>query len=51
MAFSRESISVALLLLAVASLVVLARRRREMLEFVRERWSVLLIGEVVFLLA
>ena len=51
MAFSRASISVALLLLAVASLVVLARRRREMLEFVRERWSVLLIGEVVFLLA
>ena len=51
MAFSRGSISLALLLLAVASLLVLARRRREMFEFVRERWSVLLIGEVVFLLA
>ena len=51
MAFSRESISVALLLLAVASLLVLARRRREMLDFVRERWSLLLIGEAVFLLA
>ena len=51
MAFSRESISLALLLLAVASLLILARHRREMLEFVRKRWSVLLIGEVVFLLA
>ena len=51
MAFSRASISLALLLLAITSLLVLARHRRDLWEFVRARWSILLISEAVFLLA
>ncbi|MCH7744910.1 MAG: glycosyltransferase family 39 protein, partial [Chloroflexi bacterium] len=51
MAFSRGSISLALVLLALASGVAIARRRRELAAFVRERWSLLLIGEIVFLTA
>ena len=51
MAFSRASISVALLGLTLTSVVILARRRREFITFVRERWSILLIGEVIFLAA
>ncbi len=51
MAFSRGSINLALVLLALASAVAIARRRRELAAFVRERWSLLLIGEIVFLVA
>ena len=51
MAFSRASIGLAILLLALISALVLARRRHEIVSFVRERWRVLLIGEAVFLVA
>ena len=51
MAFSRASIGLAILLLALVSALVLARRRREIVSFVRKRWPILLIGEAVFLLA
>ena len=49
--FSRGSISLALVLLAVVSLGILAFRRQEILGFVRERWSLLLIAEFIFLVA
>ena len=51
MPFSRASIGVALLMLAGASAVVLVGRRRQILEFVRARWQIILIGEALFLLA
>ena len=51
MAFSRASVSVALLLLAVASLVALAGRGPEITTFLRERWRIVAVGEAVFLLA
>ena len=51
MAFSPGSISLAVLLLALVSAVAVARRRRELASFVRERWRGLAIMEVVFLVA
>jgi YYY domain-containing protein len=51
MAFSREAIAIGLVAVGLASAVIFALRRREMLAFVRERWPVLLIGEAVFLAA
>ena len=51
MAFSRASIGLALLVLVAASTLVLARRWREMLEFVRRRWPLILIAEGLFLVA
>ena len=51
MAFSRTSISVAVAGLAAASLLALCLRREEILAFVRRRWPVLLVGEVLFLAA
>ena len=47
MAFSRASIGLAILMLALVSALVLARRRREIVSFVRERWPILLIWEAV----
>ncbi len=51
MAFSRASISVALLALAVPSALLAARQRRELADFLRRRWPALLAGEAVFLAA
>ena len=51
MAFSRASISVALLGLALVSALVVARRRGEIQAFLRQRWPLLLIGEAIFLAA
>ncbi|MCH9038764.1 MAG: glycosyltransferase family 39 protein [Chloroflexi bacterium] len=50
-AFSRGSIALALVVVAAASLVVLRRNRREMLDYLRRRWSVLAISEAVFMAA
>ena len=51
MAFSRASIGVAVAGLAFASLLVARWNREEMLDFIRNRWRVLLIGEALFLVA
>ena len=51
MAFSGASIGAALLVVGVASAVMAVRKRRELVEFVRRRWPVLAVGEVVFLAA
>ena len=51
MQFSRASIAVALVLLFGASMVVLVRRRREIVDFVRRRWAALVVAELVFLVA
>ena len=50
MAFSRGSIMLAVVLLASASAIVLARRRGELVEFVKRHWRVLAVAEAVFLL-
>ena len=50
-AFSPRSIALGAVILAAVSSVVLIYRREEMLDFIRRRWSVLLIGEVVFMAA
>ena len=51
MAFSSTSIGVGVLVVGVASAVVALRRRRELIDFVRRRWPVLAVGEVIFLVA
>jgi YYY domain-containing protein len=49
--FSPRSIALAAVILAAVSGVVLTYRRDDMVDFVRRRWSLLLIGEIVFLAA
>jgi YYY domain-containing protein len=49
--FSPRSIALAALILAGVSGVVLTYKRDDIVEFVRRRWSLLLIGEIVFLAA
>ena len=51
MAFSQGSIAVGASVVALGSLLVLARSRDEIVAFIKSRWRVLLIGEAVFLLA
>ena len=51
MEFGRESVGVAVLLVAAVSAGLLVVRRREMLEAVRRRWGIFLIGEAVFVVA
>ena len=51
MSFSRSSVGLALLVLGAVSVVTLARRRRQFLDFVRQRWRLVLIAEVIFLAA
>ena len=51
MAFSRGSILVALFLLALIAAAILVAKRKEITEFVRRRWRLLLIAEVIFLAA
>ena len=49
--FSPRAIALAALLLAAASAIVMINWRGEIVEFLRRRWSVLVIGELVFLAA
>ena len=51
MAFSRASITAALVLLFVVSLVVMAWRGREIVDFIKARWRLLAAMEALFLLA
>ncbi len=51
MSFSVASINLTIGLLAVASAVAVFVRRREMLDFVRRRWRIILTAEAVFLVA
>ena len=51
MAFSPASIAIAIAGLASVSTLVASRRRDEILSFVRRRWPVLLVSEVLFLAA
>ena len=51
MAFSRASIVVGLLVLGGVALAIAVRNRRELADFVRRRWRLLLIAEAVFLAA
>ena len=51
MAFSRASIALAIALMALVSLGILAFRWKEIIDFVRRRWSALLIAELIFLVA
>ena len=49
--FGRGAIVIAVLLLAAISALALAKRRRELVDFVRDRWRIILVGELLFLLA
>ncbi len=49
--FTRETIAIAVACLGGISAVTLYRQRRQVLDFVRRRWPIILVGEVVFLLA
>ena len=49
--FSRLSIVLAVALMAAVSLGILTFRWREISDFIRRRWSVLLVGEIIFLAA
>ncbi len=51
MAFSLASIALVIALMSVVSLGILAVKWREMLDFVRRRWSALLIAELIFIAA
>ena len=49
--FSQPTIWLAFILVGLVSLGILLKTRGEMLAFVRQRWRVLLIGEILFLVA
>ena len=51
MGFSRASVLVGILTVALLSALVLVRAWREILEFLRSRWRLVAIGEVLFLVA
>ena len=51
MAFSRASIALAIALMALISLGILVFRRKEIIDFVRRRWSALLVAELIFIAA
>ncbi|MCH8309797.1 MAG: glycosyltransferase family 39 protein, partial [Chloroflexi bacterium] len=51
MAFSQASVAVAVVALFVVSLMVLARQRDAIKEFLRQHWKVVTIGEAVFIAA
>ena len=50
-AFSRVSIFVAVVLLYLVSAAILIRERHDLAAFIRRRWPVLLIGELLFVVA
>ena len=49
--FSRESIGISALVVALLSAVILVTRRRELAGFVRQQWRVMVVGEALFLAA
>jgi YYY domain-containing protein len=49
--FTRGSIGLAMLLVVVLSTVALVRGHRQIVDFVRTRWPIILTGELLFLLA
>ena len=51
MEFGRESVAVAALLVAAVSVASIALRWRELLDAVRRRWGIFLVGEAVFVAA
>ena len=51
LSFSRLSVLVGLLLLGLVSTAILRRRGREILDFLREKRRVIIVGEVLFLVA
>ena len=51
MAFSRASIAFAIALMAAVSLSILAFRWHEIWDFIKRRWSALLIAELIFIVA
>ena len=51
LSFSRLSVLVGLLLLGLVSAAILRRRGREILDFLREKRRVIIVGEVLFLVA
>lgn len=51
MAFSRASIGLAIGLMAAVSLGILTLRWREIADFIRRRWSTIVIAEMIFLAA
>ena len=51
LSFSRLSVLVGLLLLAAVSALILWRKDREIFAFLREKWRVIVAGEVLFLVA
>ena len=50
-AFSRQSIVLAMLMMGMASLGVLAVRGNEIIDFVRMRWRALVVAELIFIAA
>ena len=51
MTFSRGSVGIALLVMGAVSAAVLAGRWRQLVELLRGRWPLLLVGELLFLVA
>ena len=51
MEFGRESVAVAVLLVAAVSVALLVIRRGEILEALRRRWRIFLVGEALFVAA
>ena len=51
MEFGRESVGVAMLLVAAVSAALLAARRKELFAAIRRRWRIFLVGEAVFVVA
>ena len=51
MEFGRESVGVAVLLVAAVSAALIAVRRRELFAAIRRRWGIFLVGEAVFVVA
>ena len=51
MEFGRESVGVAVLLVAAVSVALLAVRRKELFAAIRRRWGIFVVGEAVFVVA
>ena len=49
--FGRESVGVAVLLVAAVSVALLAVRRKELFDAIRRRWGIFVVGEAVFVVA
>ena len=51
MAFSRGSIALAIVMMALVSIGILVFRWKEIIDFVRRRWATLLVAELIFIAA